>query len=67
MYLLYYLDRLFMIADIKGHIGGMLTSGAGKTSETLDITYATPFWWLLQLIRAKFLVSSLGTRKNKFK
>src|SRR6266478_3813264 len=39
------------IADIRGRIGGMLTGGSGKTKST-DITYATPFWWLLERVRA---------------
>jgi hypothetical protein len=36
------------IADIRGRFGGMLS---GKTTSS-DITYATPFWWLLERIRA---------------
>ncbi|KAH8914289.1 hypothetical protein BT69DRAFT_1105728 [Atractiella rhizophila] len=43
-------DSGSIIADIRGRIGGMLTGGAGKTTSS-DITYATPFWWLLQRIR----------------
>jgi hypothetical protein len=39
------------IADIHGRIGGMLTGGSGMTNSS-DITYATPFWWLLERIRA---------------
>ncbi|KAF9505747.1 hypothetical protein BS47DRAFT_1432932 [Hydnum rufescens UP504] len=44
-------DSGSIIADIRGRIGGMLTAGSGKT-ETSDMTYATPFWWILQRIRA---------------
>ena len=44
-------DSGSVIADIRGRIGGMLTGGSGKT-ESPDITYATPFWWLLERIRA---------------
>jgi len=44
-------DSGSIIADIRGCIGGMLTSGSGKT-EFSDMTYATPFWWLLERIRA---------------
>jgi hypothetical protein len=46
-------DSGSVIADIRGHIGGMLTSGlnSGKR-DCSDITYATPFWWLLKRIRA---------------
>ena len=43
-------DSGSIIADIRGRIGGMLTGGAGKTGSS-DMTYATPFWWLLQRIR----------------
>ena len=45
-------DSGSIIADIRGRIGGMLTGGSGKTEETSDITYATPFWWLLERIKA---------------
>ena len=44
-------DSGAVIADIRGRIGGMVTSGSGK-SDFLDITYATPFWWILERIRA---------------
>ncbi|KAF8334953.1 uncharacterized protein EI90DRAFT_3120831 [Cantharellus anzutake] len=43
-------DSGSIIADIRGRIGGMLTGGSGKTKSS-DMTYATPFWWLLQRIR----------------
>lgn len=46
-------DSGSIIADIRGRIGGLLTSGAGKTDRT-DITYATHFWWLLERIHTKF-------------
>jgi len=39
------------IADIRGRIGGILTGSTGKTKSS-DITYATPFWWLLRRIGA---------------
>ena len=39
------------IADIRGRIGGLLTGGSGK-AKSHDMTYATPFWWLLGRIRA---------------
>ena len=45
-------DSGSIIADIRGRIGGMLTGGSGKL-ETSDMTYATPFWWLLKRINAK--------------
>ena len=44
-------DSGSIVADIRGRIGGMLTGGSGKT-ERPDMTYATPFWWLLERIRA---------------
>lgn len=44
-------DSGSVIADIRGRIGGLLTSGSGKTQSS-DITYATPFWWLLERIKA---------------
>ena len=39
------------IADIRGRIGGMLTGSSG-TKKSSDMTYATPFWWLLDRIKA---------------
>ncbi|KAG7439561.1 uncharacterized protein BT62DRAFT_1055711, partial [Guyanagaster necrorhizus] len=44
-------DSGAVIADIRGHIGGMLTGGSGMTTSP-DMTYATPFWWLLERIKA---------------
>jgi hypothetical protein len=44
-------DSGSIIADIRGRIGGMLTGGSGNTHSS-DITYATPFWWLLERIKA---------------
>ncbi|KAG7439988.1 uncharacterized protein BT62DRAFT_924364 [Guyanagaster necrorhizus] len=43
-------DSGSVIADIHGRIGGMLTGGSGKTPSS-DMTYATPFWWLLERIK----------------
>jgi hypothetical protein len=43
-------DSGSIIADGLGRIGGLLTGGAGKT-ESSDITYATPFFWLFQRIK----------------
>ncbi|KAG8731259.1 hypothetical protein FRC11_004642 [Ceratobasidium sp. 423] len=43
-------DSGSIIADIRGRIGGMLTGGAG-TTKSPDMTYATPFWWLLKRIQ----------------
>jgi hypothetical protein len=44
-------DSGAIIADIRGRIGGMLTGGSGKT-ESSDLSYATPFWWLFQRVKA---------------
>jgi hypothetical protein len=44
-------DSGSVIADIRGRIGGMLTGGSGKTKSS-DMTYATPFWWLFERIKA---------------
>ncbi|KAF8345616.1 hypothetical protein F5887DRAFT_917279 [Amanita rubescens] len=46
-------DSGSIIADGRGRIGGLLTGGStSKTvTDSLDITYATPFFWLLQRIK----------------
>jgi hypothetical protein len=44
-------DSGSIIADGRGHIGGLLTGGSGET-ESSDITYATPFFWLLPRIKS---------------
>ena len=44
-------DSGSIIADIHGRVGGMITGGTRKT-KTSDMTYATPFWWILQRIQA---------------
>ena len=44
-------DSGSIIADVRGRIGGMLTGGSGRTKSS-DMSYATPFWWLLQRIKA---------------
>ncbi|KAI9684814.1 MAG: hypothetical protein M1829_000189 [Trizodia sp. TS-e1964] len=41
------------IVDIHGRVGGILTGGAGKT-ESSDLTYATPMWWVLERIKKKW-------------
>ena len=40
-----------IIADTRGSIGGLLTGGSGA-AESIDITYATPFFWPLERIKA---------------
>ena len=47
-------DSGSIIADTRGRIGGLLTGGAGKAGST-DITYATPFFWLFECIKANGL------------
>lgn len=44
-------DSGSVIVDGHGHYGGLLTGGAGRISS-FDITYATPIWWLLAVIKA---------------
>ncbi|KAF8879528.1 hypothetical protein CPB84DRAFT_292048 [Gymnopilus junonius] len=44
-------DSGSVVADIRGRIGGMVTGGCGGRTEGSDVTYATPFWWLLRRIR----------------
>ncbi|KAM6489864.1 hypothetical protein JOM56_013416, partial [Amanita muscaria] len=39
-------DSGSIIADPMGRIVGLLTGGSGQTDST-DVTYATPFYWLL--------------------
>jgi len=46
-------DSGSIIVDIRGRIGGMLTGGGGKVKGS-DMTYATPFWWLLERIKEHF-------------
>ena len=43
-------DSGSIIADGRGRIGGILTSGSGET-ESSDITYATPLFWLFPRIK----------------
>ncbi|KAF8260461.1 hypothetical protein EI94DRAFT_1610857 [Lactarius quietus] len=46
-------DSGSIIVDVLGRIGGLLTGGTGKT-ETFDVTYATPMWWLWPRIKQHF-------------
>lgn len=47
-------DSGAIIVDGKGRIGGLLTGGSGRTDST-DVTYATPFYWLLEeCIKTRF-------------
>ncbi|KAF8307794.1 hypothetical protein DL93DRAFT_2119448 [Clavulina sp. PMI_390] len=45
-------DSGSIITDIRGRIGGMLTGGpTARNTLSTDLTYATPFWWLLERIK----------------
>jgi hypothetical protein len=46
-------DSGSIIVDRLGRIGGLLTGGTGRT-ETSDVTYATPMWWLWPRIKQHF-------------
>jgi len=46
-------DSGSIVAGGLGRIGGMLHGGAGKT-DTCDVTYITPMWWLWPRIKAQF-------------
>lgn len=46
-------DSGSIIASGTGEFSGLLTGGSGKT-ESSDITYATPMFWLWPIIKAKF-------------
>lgn len=44
-------DSGSVVVDARGRVGGLITGGAGS-SESLDITYATPISFLLKRIHA---------------
>ena len=46
-------DSGSIIVSGTGEFGGLLTGGSGKT-ESSDITYSTPMFWLWPIIEAKF-------------
>ncbi|KAH8831567.1 hypothetical protein DL96DRAFT_1552860 [Flagelloscypha sp. PMI_526] len=47
-------DSGSIVAGIDGRIGGMVIGGCGNGNSAHDITYVTPFWWLLERIRQEF-------------
>ena len=48
-------DSGSIIVNRKGRVVGLLTGGAGTTGSTNpDVTYVTPFYWLLQRIKTHF-------------
>jgi hypothetical protein len=44
-------DSGSIVADGRGRVGGLITGGAGNT-KFVDVTYATPLFWLLPRIKA---------------
>ncbi|KAI0310769.1 hypothetical protein OF83DRAFT_1070010 [Amylostereum chailletii] len=46
-------DSGSIVVDGRGRIGGLLTGGAGKT-ETSNVTYITPMFWLWPRIKTHF-------------
>src|SRR5258708_7172147 len=44
-------DSGSIIVDGRGHFGDLLTGGAGKT-ESSDVTYTTPLFWVFPRIEA---------------
>lgn len=47
-------DSGAIIADGKGRIVGLLTGGTTSQLETADVSYASPFYWVFERIKAKF-------------
>jgi hypothetical protein len=52
-----------IVIDGLGHIVGMLTGGSGKTDST-DMTYVTPCFWLEKQIKKVFPDSYLYPTKE---
>ena len=46
-------DSGSIVLTREGKILGMVTGGAGPTSET-DVTWLTPFWWLQEQIKKQY-------------
>ncbi|CAK9783664.1 hypothetical protein CC85DRAFT_328187 [Cutaneotrichosporon oleaginosum] len=42
------------VLDRRGGLVGLLTAGSGSDGQHADVTYMTPFWWLDQIIKARF-------------
>jgi len=48
-------DSGSLIVDGLGRMAGLLTGGTSKSNlETVDVSYATPLWWLMLRIKAKY-------------
>ncbi|KZT19660.1 hypothetical protein NEOLEDRAFT_1158983 [Neolentinus lepideus HHB14362 ss-1] len=52
-------DSGSIVVDGLGRIGGLLTGGAGKT-ETSDVTYVAPMFWLWPRVKTHFPDASLS-------
>ncbi len=49
-----------MATDVSSCLASTTSGGAGKTGSTdSDVTYATPFYWLLERIKTHFPNASL--------
>ena len=46
-------DSGSVIVDGRGRFGGLLTGGTGLT-ESIDVTYATPFFWLWPIMKVMY-------------
>lgn len=46
-------DSGAVIADGNGRIVGILTGGSGK-ADSFDVTYATPYYWVHERVKAVF-------------
>lgn len=46
-------DSGSIVVDGKGHLVGLLTGGSG-TTESTDVTYVTPYFWLEERIKQDF-------------
>jgi len=42
------------IGDVNSRIVGMITGGAGKTDSSLDVTYASPYYFVDECIKKAF-------------
>jgi hypothetical protein len=47
-------DSGAIIVGGKGRIGGLIIGGTGSPTKSLDITFATPFYWLMKRIQTRF-------------
>ena len=48
-------DSGALVVDGLGRMAGLLSGGTSKPlTETLDVSYVTPMWWLLPRIKAKY-------------